>query len=85
VGVDAEDIRYNMLLSGDRNLSKDGILLSGLIELGTNSPLSWTGEMHQNAGNIGLADGSVQQVTSKMLLQQLATSGDPTNRVLFPK
>jgi hypothetical protein len=82
---DATNIKLNMLLSGDRNLSIDGNQLSGLINLGTNSLLSWTGEIHRNAGNIGLPDGTVQQLTSELLRQQLATSGDPTNRVLFPQ
>jgi hypothetical protein len=85
VGVDAEDTRYNMVLSGDRNIAVDGNLLSGMVQLGTNSPLAWTGDLHQKAGNIGLADGSVQQVTSELLKRQLATSGDATNRVLFPQ
>lgn len=31
----------------------------------------WTAEIHNNAGNIGLGDGSVQQVTSKGLNAQI--------------
>lgn len=85
VGLDAVDTKPNMVLAGDRNLARDGVLLSGLVALGTNSPMTWTGELHQKAGNIGLADGSVQQVTAKLLLQQLANSGDANNRVLFPQ
>jgi len=85
VGLDAADTRPNMVLSGDRNLARDGVLLSGLVALGTNSQLAWTGELHQKSGNIALADGSVQQVTTKLLLQQLANTGDATNRVLFPQ
>ena len=85
VGIDAEDTRPNMMLAGDRNLSIEGRLLSGLVALGTNSPVSYTKELHQRAGNIGLADGSVQQVADVLLGQQLRHSGDSTNRVLFPQ
>ncbi len=85
VGLDAVDTKPNMVLSGDRNLALNGQLLTGIVSLATNSPLTWTSELHQKAGNIGLADGSVQQVTAKLLLQQLADSGDATNRVLFPQ
>jgi prepilin-type processing-associated H-X9-DG protein len=85
VGLDAEDTRSNMLLAGDRNLALNSRLLTGIAALGTNSPLTWTKEIHQEAGNIALADGSVMQVTTAQLRQQLAKTGDTTNRVLFPQ
>jgi prepilin-type N-terminal cleavage/methylation domain-containing protein/prepilin-type processing-associated H-X9-DG protein len=85
VGLDAVDTQPNMLLSGDRNLALNGRLLTGAVGLGTNSPVAWTGDLHKNAGNIGLADGSVQQVTGGLLQQQLISSGDATNRILFPQ
>jgi len=34
--------------------------------------------MHQGQGNIGLCDGSVQQLSSSRLRQQLQVTGDPT-------
>jgi prepilin-type N-terminal cleavage/methylation domain-containing protein len=42
---------------------------------------------HQKGGNIGLGDGSAQQVTTGKLREQLRNSGDPANenRVYFPK
>jgi hypothetical protein len=85
VGLDAEDTRPNLLLAGDRNLALNGRLLTGIAALGTNSPLTWTKEIHQEAGNIGLADGSVMQVNTVQLRQHLAKTGDATNRVLFPQ
>jgi hypothetical protein len=85
VGLDAEDTRPDMLLSGDRNLAVNGDLLSGVVALGTNSPAGWTPSLHRNVGNIGLADGSVQQVTTDLLRQQLMNSGDASNRVAFPQ
>jgi hypothetical protein len=85
VGLDATDTKPNMVLTGDRNLVIEGKLLSGVVALGTNSPLTWTKEMHRDSGNIGLADGSVQQVTTDSLRQQLRNSGDSTNLLVFPQ
>lgn len=85
VGLDAHDTKPNMVLAGDRNLALDGKLLTGVAALGTNSLLTWTKEMHREKGNIGLADGSVQQVTTELLRQQLKNSGDATNLLVFPQ
>jgi prepilin-type processing-associated H-X9-DG protein len=85
IGLDAVDTRPNMVLAGDRHLKRDGRPLSGIVALGTNSSLTWADQRHQELGNIAMADGSVQQVTRKLLWQQLAYSGDTTNRVLFPQ
>jgi hypothetical protein len=85
VGLDAVDTRPNMLLAGDRNLALNGRLLTGIAALGTNSPLTWTKEIHQEAGNIALADGSVMQLNTEQIRQHLAKTGDTTNRVLFPQ
>ena len=85
VGLDAHDTKPNMLLAGDRNLGREGKLLTGVVALGTNSPPTWTKEMHRENGNIGLADGSVQQMTTELLRQQLRNSGDATNLLVFPQ
>ena len=85
VGLDAVDARPNMLLSGDRNWMRDGELLSGVVELGAATNFTYSEAIHRTNGNIGLADGSVQQVTTKLFLQQLANSGDATNRLVFPQ
>ncbi len=85
IGPDARDNVWNMVLAGDRNMAIDGKLLSGAVALGTNSPVQWTKEMHRKNGNIALADGSVQQVTTALLRQQLKNSGDSTNLLVFPQ
>jgi competence protein ComGC len=85
LGLDAVMSRTNMILAGDRNLALNGRLLTGIVSLGTNLPLTWTKEIHQEAGNIALADGSVQQTTTITLRQLLAKTGNATNRVLFPQ
>ena len=52
--------------------------------MGTNWPNGatapcWTPSViHQGQGNVGLCDGSVQQLSSSRLRQQLSTTGDTT-------
>ncbi len=73
-----------MILDGDDNLAVDGVRVKpGILNIWPNSSIAWTKERHRYAGNIGLADGSVQQVTSKGLNTAVAssTSGVPTNNV----
>ena len=84
-GLDAEDIRPNMILSGDRDIAEKGQLLRGTANLTTNRPVAWHKLLHQEGGNLLFADGSVQQTTLATLRQLLATTGDTTNRVLFPQ
>jgi prepilin-type N-terminal cleavage/methylation domain-containing protein/prepilin-type processing-associated H-X9-DG protein len=46
---------------------------------GTSTPLStagWTQKLHNNAGNVGLADGSVQQYSVSALRNALTHTGD---------
>jgi prepilin-type processing-associated H-X9-DG protein len=91
VGLDAEDIRPNMILSGDRDIAENGQLLTGTANLTTNRPVAWHKLLHKEGGNLLFADGSVQLPATLKLPgalqfhQQLATTGDTTNRVLFPQ
>lgn len=64
------------------------------IALQTNGPLynaavpfGWSPKMHQSAGNVGLADGSVQQFSTSALKAGLQHTGDvssPGNALVFP-
>jgi len=85
VGADATDAAPQMFLSGDDNLaSARRRLLSGLVELWTNSPIAWTSQRHSNQGNILLADGSVQGFSSDRLRAAFGSTGVATNRLLMP-
>ncbi len=71
-----------MILSGDRNLVVNGSAAApGLLILKSNDVLSWGTNMHNGYGNVGLADGSVQQVTAAGLsaLNTAATTNLATN------
>ncbi len=91
VGLEATDTRPNMILSGDRDIAENGQLLRGTANLTTNRPVAWHKLLHKEGGNLLYADGSVQlPATLKLpgalqLHQQLANTGDATNRVLFPQ
>jgi competence protein ComGC len=71
VGFDAREDSPQSILSGDRNVT-GGTLSNGFLRvLGPKTEAGWTKEIHVNAGNIGLGDGSVQQVTVKSLQTQV--------------
>jgi len=89
IGVDADDTRPAMLLTGDANIGLNGLpAKSGLHSFATNSDVrwevSWHNPRHGKQGNIGLADGSVQQVNTPELRKALVVSG-VTNRLAIPE
>jgi len=85
VGLDAMETNATMLLAGDRNLTTNGVAVgSGLLTLTTKNRAGWTAQIHKNAGNICLADDSVQQVTASRLRKLIANTGIITNRLVLP-
>jgi prepilin-type processing-associated H-X9-DG protein len=86
VNLDAtNDDNPRLFLSGDGNFAIGGVpVKSGLLELSTNSPISWTAARHKFAGNIGLVDGSVESTSSSSLRQILVQTGAATNRLAIP-
>ena len=83
-GLDAFESYPQMILDGDDNLTVDGVRVKpGILNLWTNAAVAWTKERHHFNGNIGLADGSVMQVTIAGLNRAIAdsTNGVPTNVV----
>jgi len=84
VGVDVTATNAEMFLGGDRNLTTGKGMSSGLQNLTTNQAVRWTSEIHKNAGNILLADGSVQQLSDTGLREAWIRTGVATNRLAFP-
>ncbi|MGH7972814.1 MAG: prepilin-type N-terminal cleavage/methylation domain-containing protein [Limisphaerales bacterium] len=79
---------------GNGPLTCNGMGTNFTSTLSTAAP-AWTSTMHQNNGNVLICDGSVQQLSSSKLRDQLRNSGDtstaPTtiggnvpNRLCFP-
>jgi prepilin-type processing-associated H-X9-DG protein len=64
VGLDASESMPQMLLMGDRNVAiNNQPVKPGLVTIKSNDIVSWTAEMHNGFGNVGMADGSVHQCT----------------------
>jgi competence protein ComGC len=85
VGLDASESQPEMFLSGDDNFAIDGVpVKSGLLELSTNLPVAWTDARHKSSGNIGIVDGSVQQILTANLQEALYQTGLATNRLALP-
>ena len=98
VGLDAAETNPQMFLSGDDNFAIGGFpVKSGVLELSTNTPVTWTSlrhvaynshfwtaARHKFVGNIGMADGSAQQFTTDGLQKALQQTGVTTNRLVLP-
>jgi len=91
IGTSAGPEKPGMHLAGDRNINgKDGqncgpAALTGVITqlLPAENP-SWDATMHQNAGNMVLADGSAHQFNQINLNKAMQASGDTRNCSLKP-
>jgi prepilin-type processing-associated H-X9-DG protein len=93
VNLDAVDTNPSMFLSGDDNLLIGGQphdrlsgspAASGVLPLTTNSLIAWSEARHEKQGNVALADGSVQQLSTSNLRRAWETSGVETNRLAMP-
>jgi hypothetical protein len=72
ISFDADERDPNGFLSGDRNIT-GGSPSNGFLRVFTpKSVAGWTAELHNRAGNVGLSDGSVQQVTVQTLQNQVS-------------
>lgn len=85
IGLDADETRPQMLLAGDRNVTNGTASSSGVLRLTPDRVAGWTGALHSGQGNVALADGSVQQLSSTRLNQHLRNSQDRMNRVQLPE
>jgi hypothetical protein len=71
---EADETLPRMWLSGDRNLTANNVALKpGLFTFKANQIMGWSAQLHKDRGNLGLADGSAQQI-STVALQRLATN-----------
>ena len=90
VGMDSSETRPNTLLSGDRQITRDGFQLPpGLRLIDASEKLGWTRQIHRKEsfagkGNVALGDGSVQAVDAHGFRLLLQNSGMATNRLAIP-
>ncbi len=84
VGVDATDLRPDMMLSGDHNLgtgANQTVRTLQFSSAGTNSfwsatAIGWQDNNHSKQGNVAFADGSVQNLTTDQFRAALNKTGD---------
>jgi competence protein ComGC len=82
ISLDAAEMYPQMILAGDDNLLVDGKPVQpGILNLRPGTTIAWTKDRHHGVGNIGLADGSAQQVTGDGLNSAFSscTNGVLTN------
>lgn len=73
------------MLAGDDNIEFGGNAMKpGLRLMSSNIFYRWSATRHVHAGNIVLADGSVQSLTDSMLNNQVRTNDPGTIRLAIP-
>jgi prepilin-type N-terminal cleavage/methylation domain-containing protein len=82
-GLDADETRPQTILSGDRNIDTTGTIPTGTVKSWdtaavanniANIDAAFDQNCHSSAGNIGLGDGSAQQVTTTGLKKQILSA-----------
>jgi hypothetical protein len=85
VGLDANEGMPNMLLAGDRNFMVKGATVSpGFVSITNTDAVGWSKKIHNESGDVTLADGSAQKFSSSQLQQHLLKTGTNVNRLVFP-
>jgi prepilin-type N-terminal cleavage/methylation domain-containing protein/prepilin-type processing-associated H-X9-DG protein len=83
ISPDASQTLPQSFLAGDRNITNQfGALRPGLRSLPrTNGVAGWDQTIHKHQGNAAMADGSVQQLSSPRLREQLRNTGHTTKYI----
>ena len=86
IGLDADETKPQTILSGDRNLSGGVFTSNRIMEVRATNVLVWGADIHRRCGNIGMGDGSAQQVTDLTLQNQASNQAQILSvaRFAFP-
>lgn len=85
LGINAEETYPQSFLAGDRNLTTNGVRLGpGRVILDPNVVPTWDRTQHDSQGNAAMGDGSVQQLSSARMRDQLRNTGQTNTVLLFP-
>jgi hypothetical protein len=83
--LNAQEKFPNTMLIGDRHLNSNGIIFAnGCYMIPTQQVLGWGPGLHGMAGNVGLTDGSVQQVNATNLHRLRLRQEISTNWLAIP-
>ncbi|MCP5524397.1 MAG: type II secretion system protein [Verrucomicrobiales bacterium] len=85
IGMGADEMQPRMILAGDDNLTTNNVPVgSGWLVPRTNLIVGYGKDRHGSCGNVGMSDGSAQQLTSARLEDYLRQPPNLTNRLLLP-
>ena len=89
LGLNAREENFDTILSGDRNVTTNGIPVGpGRLVLDATTVVGFSAEIHHDGGNILMADGSVQQAAgtrqNELWRKARIASGLTTNVWLVP-
>jgi type II secretory pathway pseudopilin PulG len=63
-------------LAGDRNLTTNGVRIGpGIVNLASQTNVAWDGTIHRFQGNTAMGDGSVQQLSTARMVEQMQNTG----------
>jgi competence protein ComGC len=89
VGLEADETRPQSILTGDRHIG-GGITNGALLVFSSRDVPRWGAIIHTNQSNVGLGDGSVQQLTDSLVARQFqqafaTQTGMNTMRLAIPR
>ena len=85
INLSATEENPQMWLAGDRNMVIGKATVQGLVDVKPDTQADWSEAMHNRRGAMAFADGSVQQLTSRKLLDSLRAQTNITSRLVFPQ
>jgi len=85
VGLDAKESDPQLFLTGDRNITNGLTPVRTVLFLPSSKPAGWTEMIHNRVGNLGLSDGSVQQLSTAGLQDAIRSNNSVTNRIALPE
>jgi competence protein ComGC len=83
INLDVKSEVPEVLMTGDRNITNGLSPVRTVLMLPPNRAAGWTETIHRGVGNIGLSDGSVQQLSTSGLQNAIKNAGE-TNRIALP-
>jgi hypothetical protein len=90
-GLDANETQPQSILSGDRNLTSATVKpVKGVLNLTTSDRIEWTGDIHNQEGNLVLGDGSAHQFAGHNINRQplqaaLLSTTQAVHRLALPE
>ena len=85
IGLDAQEERPEIVLSGDSNLTTNEVpVRAGIFPITSQTRIGFTRERHVNHGNICIGDGSVLSLSSWNLLKDFQNTNSFTNWLAVP-